>query len=355
MTTSLIVREDFRRDGLAANFLADHTLVKMAAESLPCSKINIGYPSICSEEYKRCVEILSNTYQSSNELCVVGHARQKDLEIMARILQPHINAAGNVWLPVSDHFIDRTLHKSPDDVKTEAICLIRQWKSSCDNSIDIALADCTAKEEGLCKRVACWGKEFIDNGARNIIICDTRGYASCDNIKSLLLPFREQISRIEFHPHNDKNVALDNIKTAIELGVSCIGTSIYGASERGTMLDPRKLINQGLVFNLASFAEFEQEYKRQIGNPEDVINAVYGEGVVITGSQLRLRGQHNKYTLKFGVTSDKYITSQLLGREVHSGELSEMKDELLYKQKNIWLDSNSLTKLWARKQCKTLQ
>ena len=73
------VREDFRRDGLAANFLADSELINIVSNILKGSKINIGYPAICDQEYQICSDILKNSNNNA-ELCVVGHAREEHLK-----------------------------------------------------------------------------------------------------------------------------------------------------------------------------------------------------------------------------------------------------------------------------------
>ena len=80
------VREDFRRDGLAANFLADEKMMYIVTKVLFNSKINIGYPAICDEEYRMCERILEIKPENNNEYCVVGHSRKDHLLKLAKII-----------------------------------------------------------------------------------------------------------------------------------------------------------------------------------------------------------------------------------------------------------------------------
>ncbi len=107
------IREDFRRDGLAACFRADRALLEKFDQVFPFSKINIGYPSICSAEYEKCEDILAGNFTS--ELCLTGHARDYDirklLELSNRCNSGKLSA--NIWIPVSNEFIKNTIGTQP--------------------------------------------------------------------------------------------------------------------------------------------------------------------------------------------------------------------------------------------------
>ena len=52
-------------------------------------------------------------------------------------------------------------------------------------------------------------------GARSVIICDTKGQYYPNALHKLFETIREYDQRrIEFHPHNDKENSLDNIRVA---------------------------------------------------------------------------------------------------------------------------------------------
>ncbi len=337
------VREDFRRDGLAAHFLADETLIALASKILPGSKINIGYPSICEKEYEMCSRILNYASSDLTELCVVGHARENHLNKMAKIIKNSHNVTANSWIPISDYFLNQTVRVSSKDAFSGLKSIVQKWKQKSEKHFDIAFADCTSYEKELPCRIYNWTDYCLNNGVRNVIICDTRGIGKPEQIECIFSMLGVFGNRIEFHPHNDNGHALENIALSLALGVETIGTSFYGAGERQSMMDPRELISFGLSFSENKFNEFEKKYFETIGNPTEVIRAVYGLNVIVTGSQYRLRGRNKNLKLKFGVTSDTYIASKILGKNINAKELSEMKDSLFYEEKNIVLTPDELS------------
>jgi hypothetical protein len=59
MSQKLIIREreDFRRDGLFANFLVDDEIMVLVARAFPGSILQVGYPAICNMEREMCRKI----------------------------------------------------------------------------------------------------------------------------------------------------------------------------------------------------------------------------------------------------------------------------------------------------------
>lgn len=338
----MLVREDFRRDGLAANFLANSYLMQLAAKSIPGSRMNIGYPAICTEEYKRCEDILNNASGHLTELCVVGHARGDQLEHMAKIVNGYENVTANSWIPISDHFLNQTVKKSARETFSGLKQIIKTWHDKSDKPFDLAFADCTSPEKGLSDRVYDWAEYCVENGVRNLIICDTRGIGTPEQAEELFEKLAPIAEHIEFHPHNDNGYGITNVEVAIQNGVQVIGTSFYGSGERKSMLTPQDIIPYGLDFDQETFTQFDQEYRKQIGTPEQILDEVYNMNVIVTGSQFRLRKRDPNLEMRFGVTTDTYIASMMAGTEVTGKELANLKNTLLYKRGNISLNTAQL-------------
>lgn len=334
------VREDFRRDGLAANFLADKRMITLAGRILKDSKINIGYPAICEQEYQTCKRILEA--DTPAELCVVGHARNDHLDIMAGILEGTDNSSANAWMPISDHFFRQTVKVNAETAFEGLKAVINRWKEISDKPFDMAFADCTSDEPGLPERISEWTDYCLNKGVRNVILCDSRGIGTPDQMVDIFNPLCDYDGRVEFHPHNDNGVGIDNILAALDKGVETIGTAFYGSGERKSMIDSRELVNHGLSFSDDSFNDFSEEYYQKIGDPERVLEEVYGENIIVTGSQYRLRSREENLQMRFGVTSDTYIAKKMLGMDVTTQDLAVLKNELLYQQKNISLGVDEL-------------
>jgi len=334
------IREDFRRDGIAANFLANGEVMEQVSKAFPGSKINIGYPGICEAEYAQCKEILQNNKNSEAELSVVGHARIGHLMKLKTILSNTGNSAANIWLPVSNHFINQTIKEKPDSVLKIAKLSINYWSNQIDKPLDIALADCTAEESQLPNRVAKWTQTFLDMGYRNVIIADSRGIGTPSKISNMLgLIDKSYRHRVEFHPHDDSNTGIKNIEAAIHSGVYSIGTAIYKSGERKTMIDPRNLTNLGFQYEKNAFKKFEDAYKSIVGNYNEILEEVYGNKIIVTGTQYRLRNRNDSLTLKFGVTSDKYILGKMLKipkSMITRQLLSNLKNDLYEEEKIVY-------------------
>lgn len=350
MAQEIKIREDCRRDGLAASFLLDGEAIAHISKAFPGSIINIGYPSVCDEEYNACKEILEYNKDNTNtEFALVGHARKTHLISMNALLESYSNASANIWMPTSDYFIKRTININPKRIIDETCNLVNYWNSiNGKKHFDVALTDITAPETGIEKRINEWGRALYDVNVRSIILCDTRGIATPEFLNNLFDKIDLPRERLEFHPHNDNNYAKENVSVATNHGIYRIGTAIYSASERKNMLDPRELISKGLNYNQEAFMDFEQEFKNKIGNYHEVLEKVYGTNIITTGTQYRLRDRDPNLKMVFGVTSDTFILSKMTGlstEEVSSSYLQHLKNTLLYENKTLALNQNELKQI----------
>ncbi len=336
------IREDFRRDGLAANFLGDGTLIRLAAEAFPGAVINVGYPGICKQEQEACRKILESTRGVPCEIAVVGHSKSDQVRLLKELVAKYDHASANIWVPVSDYFIGQTIKRLPEEICDYLRKEVRQWCLDSKRPLDIALADCFNGD--IACRIHSWARTFLDIGARRIIICDTLGTATPEQVDALFERLTEFEGRVEFHPHDDNNHAREKALVAHAHGATHVGTAIYKSGERKTMLDPRGL-GTLVEMNPSAFNQFEDAYRKQIGDYSSVLESVYGKKIIITGTQWRLRGRDPSLEPRFGVTSDTYLASQMLKREVTLDELANLKDSLLYDSRTISLSAEELRRL----------
>ena len=312
-------------------FLADENIMFYLAAAFPRSVLNIGYPAICSKEEEMCQRITDSLSGLNVETATVGHAIPTHLEKMASIANRQTNTSANFWIPFSDYMIEQTVKKSVKDLLVHTKDTVGYWKTLSDRPIDIAFVDSTARNEDLSQRLRMFYDELKESGARSIIICDTKGNVTPKRLTDLLIQFRGTGADIEYHPHDDNKLALDNIEIATLLGAKRIGTAAFGLGERGTMVDPRKLVAKyGLLYNSQSFKEFERRYSDLIMELQEE-EKIFAKNIVITGTQYRLRGRNSRSIPKFGVTSDKYILSKLVeikSETIEDETLRRIKDDL---------------------------
>ena len=345
---TLNVREDFRRDGLAANFLSGSETIASLAEAVPGSVINIGYPCVCTAEYEACRRILTENKNSQAELAVVGHATRAHVDALISLTsvtsgEPRTSA--NIWIPTSNRFIAQTFRTQPESVLSRAVELTKYWTQHSDRPLDIAFADATSPFDTDVDRLNTWSESLLDAGVRRIILCDSRGDTEPDHLENTLSKLTTPIERLELHPHNDSNHGLDNAKLAKEYGMGMVGTAAFGAGERLSMLDPRSLIPLGVEMDEDAFERFVNLYRSDNPNHKQVLETIYGRHTVVTGTQYRLRQRDTALRPLFGVTSDRYITSAISGlpqEMIPTSVLDEIKAEELYHKRKHWLEPDEL-------------
>lgn len=353
MEKRIQIREEFRRDGLAFNFLVGEKFMAAVARAFPGAILQVGYPAVCREEQEVCRRILFELKDTDVEPALAGHALLEHVDLMGDLLRPYPNASANIWIPVSDYLINRTLNRKPSEVLDRAIELIQYWqKNFAPNQIDVALADATEKEAGLASRVALFSKKLHEAGARSVVICDTKGQADPEQLMQIFKSIADVDSgQLEFHPHNDNGLGVENVRVAIESGVSVIGTALFNSGERFTMIDPRTLISHGfpVASNNLVLNQIESLYQNEMGFTPVEIKNKFSHHTFITGTQYRLFDRIWPAKLLFGVTSDKYILAKLMNineDQINSSILEKLKNTL-YKNRLPYLGKKELQEVYA--------
>jgi len=346
------IREECRRDGIAASFLIDAPSMVNLAEAFPNSIISVGYPSICSEEEKRVKEILEAFKDLPIESAVYSHAIKDQIDLSGRLIEGYKNASACFWIPTSDFFISQTLKGSTaKDVLNKATNLVKHFVKEYKKPIDVALTDTTCPESGLEERLAEFSNELSQAGARQLVVCDSRGIGINEIIKKNFECIRKRYSGpLEFHPHNDNGKALEHIKIALDYDTEIINTAMFGSSERGTLISPEELLKAN--YNICSDKDkldlFKIKFSEKIGEPPKVIKEVYGPSTIVTGSQYRLRGRSHDEKLIFGITSDRFIfkkmTDSNLDDETIRKKMEELKNKL-YTTGKLYYTREDLSRL----------
>lgn len=337
MSGNLKIREEFRRDGLAVNFRVDAMAIRLFAKCFPNSMINIGYACIGENEKKTCKSILEfnrdNPY--NNEFCISGHANKTHIEYIHSLIKDYENTSAAIWVPAGNNFFNS---KKSEIVKDETISLIKEWKQWCDKPIDIALADSTSEDADF-SQISKNISDYIEAGVRYVIICDSMGIADKNSLKRLFdIIDKKNLPFIEFHAHNDNGKALENINYLRNIyGISIFSTSIFSSSERKSLIETTELIKP---FDSESFDVFKDYYKRTIIEPsgekneDNYLKLVYNGNIIVTGAQNELLN-NSSANLFIGSTTNRKIASKVIGRDIQIGELSYLKDKLIYDSDNL--------------------
>jgi isopropylmalate/homocitrate/citramalate synthase len=267
------------------------------------------------------------------------------------MIAPYKNASANFWIPASNDFIRRTLKKNYNEVIKNSVRLVKYFKKKWSQSfLDVALVDVTHREPNIEKNVSKFTKHLHNAGIRSVILCDTKGIATPEEIENLFKKVRQETNgSLEFHPHNDNGLALRNIEVVNKFGIKTIGVALFNSGERNTMLDPRDLLKAGYKINYRQkyLKKLEKEYKEKIGDPIKISKLIFGGKTIVTGTQYRLRHRFKEADLIFGVTSDKFILSKILNVKkefISDKKLEKLKNDLYIKRK-IFFTAQELLKM----------
>lgn len=342
------LREDFRRDGLFANFLATADLMIDLARSIPGSRINVGYPAICAAERHACQTIMHALRDSPTEQALVGHCSPSHLRVMSELANSVPNSSANFWIPTSDIAIARLrANCNARDVLHLAYQMLKLWHRLSDRPIDVALVDATAAATTRPARIPFFVRALHQNGARSVIICDSCGSSTPGSIGCLFASLRSSFGQIEFHPHNDSGLAVECADIACRHGATHIGSSAFGISERLNMLDVRQLLPAiNIPFDPDYYVRFARRYDHDLvgvaGRSE-----LLQPSVVVTGTQRLLLATSSPTFLRFGVTSDRKMTQLLAScapSQITSSTIRAMKDSL-YTDRRAYIPNDELAKL----------
>jgi 2-isopropylmalate synthase len=126
--------------------------------------------------------------------------------------------------------------------------LARRSAAAVDFAVKAGLPVTYVTEDTVRSRPSTLEKLFkaaIDHGAQGLCLCDTVGHATEEGVRALVGFTRELIdtlgtkTRIDWHGHNDRGLALSNALIALEAGADRIHGTILGIGERvgNTSLD----------------------------------------------------------------------------------------------------------------------
>ncbi|KAJ6238773.1 homocitrate synthase-related [Anaeramoeba flamelloides] len=356
MQKYLTIREDFRRDGLAAHFLVNAMMMKHVAKAIPGNVLQVGYPMICEEEFLKCKQMLDDMTDLDIEPSLVGHALKRHIDICAQLIKHHPKASCATFVPISSPMIKQVFRNDSDyDVLQRAIAMVKLYKKSCSfygNHIDVALVDSTNhKDPNIVRKNVLFTEGLLEAGARRVIICDSQGMSNPTQIEEIFSNLKPFMDHVEFHPHNDNGNGMKNLKKVIAMGCKYAGTAFFNSGERNTMLDPRELLANGIKinFNRKEFDKFLYAYcKRLPYTPQDCTDTVFGNKLIVTGTCYRLLGQNSKIPIKFGFTSDRLIVSKMLNidHKYVPRELVQFGKKKLLEQNKLVFTKEELIKVF---------
>ncbi len=166
-------------------------------------------------------------------ICSLSRAREEDIEIAARALEPAERKRIHTFIATSPIHMEYKLKMKPEEVlerAVKAVSFARQFTED----VEFSCEDATRSEREFLYRII---EKVIDAGATVINIPDTVGYAIPEEFGELIRDIINNVPNIDkailsVHCHDDLGLAVANSLTAVKHGVRQVECTINGIGER---------------------------------------------------------------------------------------------------------------------------
>ncbi|QTH64541.1 hypothetical protein J1N51_03445 [Psychrosphaera ytuae] len=340
------IREEFRRDGLAAHPQLCGEHYKHLVETFSGARFNIGYPSISKGQKAKCLDIIEQCY-GTEEMCVTGVASRESLDILISTLNDYTRfTSANIWIPSSERLSKRLLGCDLESIKIQLKELIAYWSSQLSSvPIDLALVDSISDEVGWIENSTNIASFALQIGFRSVILCNSLG-TNFDPEKVIEITSKvKQFGECELHIHADSFEENKVRELALACKVDFVGTSLARASERGTLPDSISFHSQP---NLDSLDDFLKSYERDFGNIYSRVSSIFCKEKISSGAQYLLQDSPSK-NLLFSICSDRRIVEKMINIRLSSHQLSKLKDILFsINSMNYYMNDAELLRAYER-------
>jgi 2-isopropylmalate synthase len=163
----------------------------------------------------------------------LARARQQDIELAARAVEPAEKSRIHVFLASSDLHLQYKLKISREEALAQTGESVRLARKYVDD-VEFSPEDATRSDRDFLAQMVTVA---VQAGATTINVPDTVGYTTPDEYGNLFRMLRERVPGSEnvifsSHCHNDLGLAVANSLAAIEAGVRQVECTVNGIGER---------------------------------------------------------------------------------------------------------------------------
>ncbi|HEX4020178.1 MAG TPA: 2-isopropylmalate synthase [Acidobacteriaceae bacterium] len=223
------------RDGEQSPGCSMHTPEKLRMaqqlETLGVDVLEAGF-AVSSEGDFAAVQLIAKEVRGP-QIASLARAKQEDIEIAARALEPARSSRIHIFLASSDIHLKYKLKISREQAIEQAGASVRLANKLVD-SVEFSPEDSTRTDpDFLCQMVSV----AVEAGADVINLPDTVGYTVPEEYAAMFRMLRERVSGIEnvllsCHCHDDLGMAVANSLAALDAGARQVECAINGIGER---------------------------------------------------------------------------------------------------------------------------
>lgn len=224
------LRDGEQSPGCSMNMI-EKSEVASQLEKMNVDVIEAGF-AISSEDDFLSIQRIARSIKNAS-VCSLARCIKKDIDRAAEAVASAASPYIHVFLATSDIHMKYKLKMSPEQV-IESIYDSVSYAKRFTSQIEFSAEDATRSDRDFLCLAA---RTAIEAGAIVVNIPDTVGYASPDEMFSLVRYVSENVpnidrARISVHCHNDLGLAVANSLAAIKAGALQVETAINGIGER---------------------------------------------------------------------------------------------------------------------------
>ena len=224
------LRDGEQSPGCSMN-LKEKVEMALQLERLGVDIMEAGFAIASPGDFASVKAIAKNVKNST--VASLARALKKDIDAAAEAIKCAKYPRIHTFIATSDIHMAYKLKMSEEEVLDSAIEMVKYAKKYCED-IEFSAEDASRTRPEFLYRII---EAVIKAGATTVNIPDTVGYASPEEMTSLITGLRTNVPSIDraiisVHCHNDLGLAVANSLAAIKAGAGQIECTINGIGER---------------------------------------------------------------------------------------------------------------------------
>ncbi|MDD3382585.1 MAG: 2-isopropylmalate synthase [Bacilli bacterium] len=224
------LRDGEQAPGCSMNLIEKIEIAKQL-ESLGVDVIEAGFAISSPGDFESVKEISKTVKKCA--VSSLARANIKDIDAAYEATKEAVHPVIHIFIATSDIHMKYKLKKTPEEVLTQAIEMVKYGKSLCDD-IEFSAEDAGRSDLAFLAKVVT---EVIKAGANTINLPDTVGYRTPIEIAEMIGYIKKNVPNIDqaiisVHCHNDLGLGVANSIAGIEAGAGQVECTINGLGER---------------------------------------------------------------------------------------------------------------------------
>lgn len=314
--------------------------IALALENLRVDTIEAGFPAASKGDFDAAKKIAETLQQTP--VAVLTRATSKDIDLARQALAKAAAPRIHTFMATSDIHLEYKLQMTRAQMMAHAAEAVRYAKQFIPDVQFIAEDAFRSDWDFLCRVL----NGVISAGATSVCLADTVGYATPQEVASLVAYIREHVAAVDqttlsIHCHNDLGMATANSLAALKCGALQVECAVGGLGERAG-ITPLEEIAMALVARYAYYKMKTRIDTKQLYRVSRLVSAISGIAVPpnrpVIGSHafLHVTGGHQHSVMHHAETFE-IMQPEEIGIQRSSIVLNKQSDSKVLKERLVQL------------------